>query len=384
MTVSGRRLAVAWQAVLLLAWTTAPAWAEIKEITGSATTTIVQYNGILEIQKDFNREAVPLTTPAPPAVARARLDRLLENGEVTAAGQAVALFDAPVFGGTGPPNDAGLDLGAFSDDSFTSWFVEGTVSEKRTIVLSAADVWEEQPQGQLPTEPPPGESARVESRVILSGVMLITAMDPHRDLSGVEVRLTFSVTHRPEEEEPFPVLEGGVVLVGGQDGRVEVREATGALAGVPLPVIGLPELGAELPLVGAIMFTGIELPYTYDVVFGEPFDLTLAVQSQVLTIPGGTGAAAVFGLPQEGLASVFDRVKKDDRGQRLAEAISQHVDTTGQTYQEQGGVSPAPFPFVFPLCGGMGFEVVGLAIMGCCLTLGRAGRRRPTRCSRGK
>ena len=83
-----------------------------------------------------------------------------------------------------------------------------------------------------------------------------------------------------------------------------------------------------------------------DVDAGEPFDLALTASVQVRAIPGGTGAAAVFGVPQDGLGSVLQRVKRDDRGRELERLIAERVDTTGAA--SLGGVGACPFLLSFP------------------------------------
>lgn len=338
---------------------------QVKEITGSATMNVIQYHSGIEIQRDFNRAAVPETVAAPPAVARARLDFADETLDTLAAGQGVAVLHIPNFSGAGTPNDAGLDVAAFSADEVTSWLVEGTVAENRSIVLTAADLG-----GGVS-----GGRTQVDSRVLLSGVMLIMAEDQAADLSRVEAELTVYIVQRPPGATPMRVMEAEVLLGGGPDGAVTVRRATGSLAGVSLPVLQFPELTPDLPMVRAIVFNGVNLQYSYEVVAGEAFDLELHVQAHVRTQPGGTGAAAVFGLPQEGLESVLARIKGDDRGARLAAAIAQHVDTTGESYASPSDPAAALWRLFFPFCGGLGLESVGLALVGGGLCLVRRRRR---------
>ena len=86
-----------------------------------------------------SQASVPTTQTDPPATATARLDRLLSDGSITAAGQALSLFDTPNLTSLGNPNDVGFDLGAFSNDDLTTWFIRGDASETRTVQLSTSD-----------------------------------------------------------------------------------------------------------------------------------------------------------------------------------------------------------------------------------------------------
>lgn len=342
--------------------------AEVRSVTGSATATVIEYNGTVEVERDFNRESVPLTVLAPPAIARGQLDRLDAYDDVTAAGQVVAILDRPNYSGTGTPNDAGLDMGAFSDDNVTSWFVQGTVSETRTVVLGAGEVG-----GDVRW----GARGRVRSRVVLSGVLLILSSQANLDLSQVEARFRFAIVQRETGRDPVELVTGAVALVGGPSGAVDVVRSPGALSGTFLPLLDAPEIIPELPLVKALPFTGINIPYEYEAVVGEAFELELSVEAHVQTIPGGTGAAAIFGSPVEGLSSVLQRVKQSDLGARVAAAISRQVDTTGKAYKDAGEGNAATLFSPFSACGLLGMETL-VAGAGAGAWLGLR-RRRPTR-----
>jgi hypothetical protein len=84
--------------------------------------------------------------------------------------------------------------------------------------------------------------------------------------------------------------------------------------------------------------------------------------------PSGIGAWAVFGTPQDEIADLISRVKKNDAGQRSSNDLD-HVDTTGEQYSSApAGLSPA--------CGVMGFEAVGLVGFAGALAAIPFGRRR--------
>lgn len=323
--------------------------AEVLNVTGSAQSSILQFLGPLPIQTDFAREAVPQTQAAPPIAARSSLDRLQSDGTTSAAAQAISLLDMPVFSGGQTPNDAGLDLSAFSDDEVTGWRIEGIVNETRRVRVTAADI------GGITDGGPP---SRVRSRVLLTGVMLIASLREGTDLSGVEVNLTFSVSQRRADQRAVTLISGDVALAGKADGTVSIVRQAGALANVNFPIVDFTNPDTNVSLAKAILFTGLSLPYEYDIALNEEFDLDLAVQSQVITKPGGVGASSTFGVPQDAIGVVFERVKSDSRGRALANAVSQQVDTTGASYMN----GSSPFPLV-PLCGVLGFESAGLAAL---------------------
>lgn len=317
--------------------------AVVTDIVGSARARVVQFGPNIPTESDSSVSTVPTTVPNPPAVAEAQLNHVAPDGGVTAGGSAQAVFEPPNLSGFGIPNDVGFDLGCFTDDNETTWLVEGGVTERRTIVLDS---------NQSGTEIVVGPTERARSRILLSGVMLITSLDPVRDLSGVEIELNATITKYDEMATPptEQVLAGQLVLRGGPLGAVTVAEATGAFAPVALTVLDFSALVVNLPLVKAVIFAGVELPYEYSYRPNRPFDLELEVSSQIRNIPGGTGGAAVFGLPQTGLGDILAKVKQDDRGDQLEAVIAEQVDTTGAAYQGGG------LPSLFPACGLFGIE----------------------------
>lgn len=324
---------------------------DVLNVRGGAKATVVQFVTIFPVQMDVNEESVPATRPEPPATARSRIDRVDDGGSITAGGQALALFDKPNTSGLGTPNDAGLDLGAFSDDPFTSWFSEGVVNEVRTLQLTQSDFSPEAVSNGI---------LRVRSRVLLSGVMLIASTTGGRDLSGVRVNLSFSVTLRQEGLQESMPLVGEVSLVGTSDGDTQTQDPTGVLANLALPIVDFSGQIAELPFVRGLPFSGVNFPFEYEVAVAKPFELELAVRAQVNTTPDGVGAAAVFGTRQEGLGAVLSRVKRSDIGNRLTAAVSRVVDTTGQAYAATPIDAPPPATPIFGVCGAMGFEAMGL------------------------
>lgn len=328
-----------WVAPVVILAIHPASFAQLISVTGSAETKVTQYTGADAVQTDFGQEIVPTTKATPPATGRARLDRFSHLGNITAAGQGVAVMYAPNTTGVGLPSDIGMEIGSFSDntDTQTGWVVNGTVRQTRTLQVAASDAG-----GPIPTT----NNVRARSRLVLSGAMLLFSEDKLRDLTGNAIRFRFHIDRRQAGQDPLRALDGSVALVGGPGGTVNVVERTGALDTISLQVIDLRDQIPELPLVQAILFQGASFDYEYDVTPGEPFELELIANADVQTIPGGIGGQAVFGIPQEGLGAIFERVKQDDLGWQLAQLISQFVDTTGAAYVNQ----PPAIPNFFAIC----------------------------------
>jgi len=339
--------------------------AEVLNVRGSASATVVEFAGVFPIQTDFNQEIVPITQSEPPVAARSKIDRLRTDGTTSAAGQALALFDAPNLSGPGAPNDAGLDLGAFSDDSLAGWLVQGAVNEVRTVQLFTKDIG---------TAVADGEVAKVRSRVLLSGVLIITGAKQGMDLSAASVNFSFSVALRQAGLPSSTPLVGELTFTGTPEGDARVDNPTGVLAGAFLPIVDFTDQIQDLPIVRALPFAGANFPYEYEIIVGQPFELELNVKAQVVSGPNGMGAAAVFGVPQDSLGAVLSRVKGSEPGTKLAEAVSRAVDTTGQAYANTPVDAPPPSAPLFAGCGVMNVEAIGL--LSCCglLSFARRGR----------
>ncbi len=345
-----------------------PALAEITEVVGTSFARVVEFNGDVAVQTDFSQAVVPTTTPEPPAISRAQLDRLREDGSTVASAQALAVFEQTNFLGLGNRNDVGLDLGAFSDDSDSTWYVEGQANESRTIVIGTAgsDIGTEILTNAI-TE------TVATSRVLISGVLIIASDNNTADLSGTEANLTVSIRKRQDGQIAQDLLEGRVALTGGPAGQITISEQSGAFTGITLPVL---DLGAsiipQIPVVRVVVFAGVELPYEYEYTPGVPFNLDLLVSSQVRAIPGGTGASAVFGLPQASFESVFARVRQDDAGVAITDAVNSHVDTTGAAYGNPWGIAMLLPPF----CGAAGVEMLLASFCGGLVLVRRRRSRR--------
>lgn len=338
----------------------------VTAIRANVMSEVVQTENGVVVQTDLAEESVPQTALGPPITAFAQLDRLTTDGALTGGGRAVTMFQVPNLTGFFAPTDVGMDVGAFESDQFTHWTATGRFIETRSAVIGSGDF--------LGAPLLPGTEVTLRSRVVISGVLLIAAEDQTRDLTGTEVNMKMSVTRRRPGDVSIPI-SGEVSLSGGPDGVFNVT-AIGVFQNVSLPLLDLATPIAELPFVSALAFTGLSFDYEYDVVAGEEYELELLFGAEVRTIPDGVAASAVFGLPQVQLPQILGRVKKDDRGEQLAEVISRQVDTTGRAYVDQVGSAGAPATGLQSICGVTGAESIGLMLAACCLACHSAARRR--------
>lgn len=362
------RAALAWAAVGWVLAAPQAATGGVTHISGVSIAEVRQFHNGVEIQSDFAQESLPGTATFPPITARARLDQLSQIGLVRGAGQVASVFNLPILTGLIIPDDVGMDVGAFGDDPMTTWFVRGQVIETRSVRIEPAE---------LGLSVVPDVNPRLRSRVLISGVLVITALDPNADLTGTEAILRMRVTRRSPSLGSMDPISGEVVFRGGPGGTVTVF-GTGVFSNILLPIVDLTGALPAVPLVKAVVFAGLGLPYEYDIALSEDFELVLDFESEVHTLPAGVGVAGVFGLPQAGLDAIFSRVKQDDRGARVSELIAEYVDTTGQAYVGSQPPATELVPTPPALCGLFGVEAVGL--VGTAFWLVRhETRRRPGR-----
>jgi len=346
-----------------------PLRAEVTRIVGSAKAMVVQFDGSNPLQTDFNQVSVPDTRTEPPALARARLDRHSDTGQLTASAEAACVFVPPNVTNFGPPNDVGLDLGAFSADATTQWYVEGAASEHRTVIFNQRDTG-----GQAFF----GFPYRAHSRLMITGALVIAAEKPDADLSGVRVNFSFSLMLRAPSGSTTTPLSGSVSFVGGPNGATQTKDVSGNLAGVFLPVFSFVNEVSDIRNIRALVFPAVNLPYEYQVRIGQEYELELQVRAELYTKGEGVAAAAVFGLPQDALPAVMGRVKLDDSGAEIADLIAGEVDTTGQSYVGGSAEVPLRLSQALPLCGVLGMEAAGLLIGGCWLAQRGRSRGRPS------
>jgi len=355
-------------AAILLGAAAATVHAEIKSVSARVSAEVHQRadgGGIL--QSDIAQQSFPGQVSVPPALARARLDQHDANEGIVGSAQVAAIFTqpiAPLF--LQPPSDIGIDVAAFSNDNQTHWNANGAGVETRVVKFSGSEL------GGIFL---PGDAATIRSRVVVSGVMLIAALNTGQDLSGASVKFQFSVTQRRPNLAATTPLFGAMTVTGGANGAITTR-GEGILALQNPPIVDFNGIIQELPQVKAVLFTGLNLPYEYEIAIDEEFELELIVGAEIITRSDGVGCAAIFGTPQIGFGEIFQRSRNSDGGVKLQNAVAEQVDTTGAAY-----VQPAasPFPNLCGLFGGNA-ALFGLATVAA---LFAAKRRIRTRRGRG-
>lgn len=232
-------------------------------------------------------------------------------GGVVSLGQAVVELADPARLDQPNPEELALEVACFSTAETVSYVVTGLVRETRTILFSDSTAAPVAPEIDFALR----STREVESRVFLSGAVLIWSVEQRPDLSGMSAELYISISGGTDAA---PLFETSLAFGGDLD-NVDSPASNGP---IQFERLGLDELinggldarSAEIlrgvsqeGLLLIFMIPSQEHAYTYVVNANEPLTLTAEFETRVRNVPGGTGVAATLGRPFNGLAEFISR-----------------------------------------------------------------------------
>ncbi len=305
-----------------------------------------------------NATPVPVDDPTGtdfPVQVISGLQRPTETGELVAAAQGFADVNEPDLASDTNPEELGLEANAFSIDPDIAYQVTASAVETRTIVLTP---------GELGSGP--GVEREVESRVFLSGAILVWSLDEGRDLTGLSAEVRFTIDQiRDGDTNGVNVFSASMGVRGLPDGEVEaVSEGVVTFEfGGPETILDPsdpdPLLEGYLDILGnthVMLIPDQEIAYTYHTEAGEEFDLRATFEVELVNLPDGTGVSAVFGREFAALAEMINEAVPEvdggavEAGVNLAQASATVSPATGGRSSTSSGT----------LCGTLGFEALGM------------------------
>ena len=339
---------------VVLAGLTLPAAAEISSIAGYTQAEVTEFRSGVEGDTDRATESYPGTSAELPIQVVARLVSsgfLGGNALEEAAAAVAAQFADPRTVSSPNPEEFAINL-ALNSVSENIYYQGRAISrETRGVLYSAGEL------GVLATE---GTEVSLTGRFYLDGALALMAVDATRDLTGASVTLNVTVVQRAEGQEDVTVFSGAVTLSGDVDGAASVA-AAGSFPTTRLVLTNLGIISSEFAAFHALIIPNIAIDYSYTATVGQEFTLEATVEVTATNLPDECGVAAVLGTPTDTLTQVIGLTQGTEVASKTVTAL---------TNERESPTGDAAFPrttlvpFLFPLCGGLGFEtLIGLTLL---------------------
>jgi hypothetical protein len=330
--------------------------AEVLDLSATCQATVTENSPNGPGQTDTHTELYRQTTSVLPMSTEASITTHAGD-QVTGLGLSYCRFEDPFSTADSTPHELNADVATFSDDAALGYDVNSVVTETRKVRFTP-----EQTQRAL------GQEVEFISTFYVRGLLIAFARNSGMNLSGLVARMEITVTHarpgRPEQTAMTAVYE----LVGQSDGTVKLNTSGKAQPG---QVIDL-ELGGvvpEFPVLRLALLSDVAIEYRYTGTVGEESSLNAALRLTLVSLPGGTGAAGVLGMPGEmlgrlqsvlGLKTASALVRSVNK--EIVKLPAAGVDPLVDPEQQSG--PPAFLAWFTRLCGGLGAEsIVGIALM---------------------
>ncbi len=349
-----RRRAPLTAAVGVSTWLASAGMAAVLDLSAMVESTLQERVSGGGGSSDSAFEEYPGTATTLPMEARSALTRFGSSEQVVAAGVARALFNDPRLSDQATPQDFGIDMALSSNDPATSYSARARSKEDRTVQLSPGEL--------LQTA---GTEVGLRSQFYLNGAVVVWASSPTADLTGLEAVVTLRVVQQRADESQQTVLEASVRVTGAEAGQVNLQ-AEGAIGEDNLVSLDLAGVlgaidGAEIQRLQVVVFPNMVLNYSYAAAVGETFTLNAELDVQAANLPGGTGVAAVFGVPFEALGQVVGDVIDETTGAALQGSIGAAIAAApAPAVPLTGRVSLCCFPFGLAAM----VLVIGLLVVG--------------------
>jgi hypothetical protein len=311
----------------------------------------------LPADSDVESFVVPDDVNVLPAEARAELLYMnTDSRDPAGLSRARATFSDPLLTVADVPEELSLEAVAYSPDPNTQFNSEAEIIETRTIIINADEA-----------DAAVGQTVTFNSQVFFRGTITTWSPTLTDDLTDLSALVTMRVVQRFNSGTELTVLEAAMIVAGGPGGSITV-DSNGAIVPESLLIEDASEQEGNVGRVWVVVAPNLLLPYAYDVVIGDEFQLELQVEVEVQGLTGGRGAAVVLGGPYTEFGPVVDIVEGSSLGtslQDIANATSD--DLTPDTFLPS-------LLALFPNCAAMGVETFGLTLIAGVLCAAR--RRR--------
>lgn len=367
------------QAVAVLGMLGASARGELVQISARCESRATEMISGQVGMSDWEIERYPETTSVLPMRAESGITSESAKSEevVGTRVDGIALcftqFKDPRGRTSAVPDELNIDAATYSLGAELGYTVDGLIVERRTILTTAAATGRSE-----------GEEVELTSTFYIQGLLAAVAEAQGAALDGLLARVEATVVHERPGESPVTVLAATYELRGKADGAIAL-ETAGDADPAHVEDWSLGESVGELQTVRVAVLPAVQLGYNYHATVGGESQLTASLRVKLVSVPGGTGVGAAFGMPGEKIGQTIDAIVGGTAGTNVVRAINSSIaelPAPAIDFLLEPSVTPGGIlGFIFSGCGLFGVEgLIGLGTM-----IGWAGfrtRRRQHPCQR--
>ncbi len=297
---------------LALSFGLCPAKADLIGVSSTCQATVSLLEGGQVVQTDSETELYPQSTSTLPMSARASITSR-SGEEVKGIGLSFCQFKDPASRSGGVPDELNIDATTYAADSATSYDVSGLVRESRVVRFTAVQ-----------TGAAIGDEVEFESTVYIRGLLAAVVRPSGLDLTGLKATVeTTVVCIRPNRADDT-VMTATYELAGSSDGTVALNLAGQAKAD-QVTVTDLSSVVTDLAVVKVAFMPSIAITYRYKATVGEQTELVARLQVKLVSVPGGAGVAAAFGMPGETLGKVIETAVSGATAAKMIRSINKKI-----------------------------------------------------------
>jgi len=254
---------------------------DLLDFQAFSSATVRQVQDAQQVNSDSGQAAFPGS--AIPIHAQASLAGFDSSEQKVFGGVANVMVNEPQFN-SAIPADFLIETLAGGNDGVSVMQASTVGRQVRQLRLLSEEV----------NDLPAGQEVTLRSTFFIDGVLAAVVSPDAGAVQGLRAGVTVNISQNGDAS----VFSGRVELVGQADGSVGV-EVDGDFAVTDFQLADV-DAGPDVGKVTLAVFDALELPYTYDAIVGESFELTAEISTEVEAI-SGTAGGAVFGTVPGGL-----------------------------------------------------------------------------------
>lgn len=303
---------------LLLASSTAQGALNSFEATSSSSVKLFQGGQIIDQasqEKSFpGSGSVPLD-------ARASISGPANSSQTLFAGIARTMVNDPQYNHA-IPADFIIETAAGANDGISSLEVTAIGRQKRNLTVLSGEV----------DNAPAGQSVQLGSTFFLDGILAAIVPENATGAQGLEVSMNLDIM----QNDTISLFSGAVSLIGQADGSVGI-EATGDFAVSVVSALLTVETTTALGEITIAIFNELLLPFSYDAIVGQPFDLTAVLTTNVHAAIG-TGGGTAFGTVPNTLIDLAEELFPEQQGTTAAKVPAGQLTGSAEVVPEPGSL----------------------------------------------